>query len=149
MVNDVEPDLGILLGLAYQAFVEKLNAHLRASGFEDLGRWYGYVFRALRAEPLSLRELADRLEMTSAGAMKIIDEMEARGYVERVPDASDGRVKRLRLAARGKKALSTARRFHASFERDLGATRAKQLRAILASIAALDPADRAPVLRPM
>ena len=76
MVNDV--DLGILMGLAYQAFVEKLNAHLRASGFEDLGRWYGYVFRALAAESLSLKELAERLEMTSAGAMKIVDEMEAR-----------------------------------------------------------------------
>lgn len=147
MVNDV--DLGILMGLAYQAFVEKLNAHLRASGFEDLGRWYGYVFRALAAESLSLRELADRLEMTSAGAMKIVDEMEARGYVERVPDADDARVKRLRLAPRGKKALATARRFHASFERDLGPTRAKQIRAILASIAAHDPTDPAPVLRPM
>jgi DNA-binding MarR family transcriptional regulator len=107
------------------------------------------VFRALDAEPLSLRELAERLEMTSAGAMKIVDEMEERGYVERVPDAEDARVKRLRLAARGKKALSAARRFHASFERDLGAAHAKQLRSILSSIAEHDPTARAPVLKPM
>lgn len=147
MVNDV--DLGILLGLAFNAFVEKLNAHLRSAGYEDLGRFYGYVFRALDAEPLSLRELAERLEMTSAGAMKIVDEMEERGYVERVPDASDARVKRLRLASRGKKALSAARRFHASFERELGVTHAKQLRSILSSIAEHDPTGPAPVLRPM
>ena len=69
MVNDVDLDLGILMGLAYNAFVEKLNAHLRASGFDDLGRYYGYVFRALAADEPSLRELADRLGMTSA-AMK-------------------------------------------------------------------------------
>lgn len=147
MVNDV--DLGILLGLAYNAFVEKLNAHLRDGGFTDLGRFYGYVFRALDAEPLTLTVLAERLDMTTAGAMKIVDEMESRGYVERAPDAKDGRVKRLRLATRGRKALSAARRFHASFERSLGDARARQLRSLLGDIVEVDPQGPPPVLRPL
>lgn len=142
-------DLGILLGLAYTAFVDELRASLSASGFDDLGRWYGYVFRALDAEPLSSSALARRLGITNQGMMKIVDEMEARGYVERGADAVDARVKRLRLAPRGRRALRAARAFHAKFEAKLGRARAKELRETLALVAGTDGEGAAPVLRPM
>jgi DNA-binding MarR family transcriptional regulator len=37
-----------------------------------------------------------------------------------IADPDDSRVKRLRLAPRGRAALAAARRFHATFERQLG-----------------------------
>jgi DNA-binding MarR family transcriptional regulator len=114
-------DLGILLGLSFQAFSDELKAELRDEGFDDLGGSYGYVFRALSVEPLQLNELAQRLGMTAQGASKIVSEMEARKYVERRPDPEDGRAKRLRLAARGRAALGCARKFHAAYERRLRA----------------------------
>jgi DNA-binding MarR family transcriptional regulator len=80
---------------------------------------YGYVFRALGAEALHLRALAGRLGMTDQGAAKIVDEMEARGYVERGAHPDDGRIKRLRLSRRGRAALAAARRFHRLYERRL------------------------------
>ena len=146
--SDDPIDLGILLGLAYAGFAERLNAHLRDQGFDDIGRWYGYVFRLLAAESPSLSELAAHLGITAQGAMKIVDEMEAREYVQRVPSPDDARVKHLRLAPRGKKALAAARSFHRTFERDLGAKKAAQLRATLAEIAG-DEAMATPRLRPM
>ncbi|HEV8550835.1 MAG TPA: helix-turn-helix domain-containing protein [Polyangiaceae bacterium] len=112
-------DFGILLGLAFQTFTDELRAHLADAGFDDLGSAYGYVFRALSDEELHLTELAARLGMTDPGAVKIVHEMEKRGYVERRPDPDDARAKRLRLAARGRAALAAARRFHAAFERRL------------------------------
>ena len=142
-------DLGVLLGLAYMSFVDDLNAKLKKSGFRDLGRWYGYVFRALDAEPLTSSALGRRLGMTHQGAMKIVDEMEARGYVERTEDAADGRLKRLRLAPRGRKALRAARAFHEKFEAGLGRARAKKLRAILDGIVGWDGTGPPRVLRPM
>lgn len=114
-------DLGLLLGLAYQAFTDRLRAALAARGFDDLGGSYGYVFRALAGGPLRLADLAARLGMTAPGAARIVDEMEARGYLERRPDPRDGRAKALRLAPRGRAALAAARRFHASAERELAA----------------------------
>jgi DNA-binding MarR family transcriptional regulator len=121
MVDEMtsEIDFGILLGLSYQAFVDELRAALHAKGFTDLGPSYGYVFRALGAEALHLRALAGRLGMTDQGAGKIVDEMEARGYLERHADPDDGRIKRLRLATRGRAALAAARRFHRLYERRL------------------------------
>lgn len=130
-----EHDFGILLGLAYNSFVDDLNDHLRGAGFDDVGRSFGYVFRLLADDELTLRELAERLEMTSQGAMKIVDEMEGTGYVVRVPDAEDGRVKRLRLTDRGRAALRAARRFHRDYERrlarHLGAEAAAEVRGAL------------------
>lgn len=132
-------DLGILLGLGYQSFVDELRADLARRGFADLGKAYGYVFRALGAGALNLRQLARQLDMTDQGAAKIIDEMAARGYVERRPDPADGRSKTLVLARRGRAALAAARRFHAAYERRLirrsSAADVATLRRILSLIA--------------
>jgi DNA-binding MarR family transcriptional regulator len=138
-------DFGVVLGLAYQAFVDRLRAALASHGFDDLGGAYGYVFRALADEQLSQRELARRLGITDQGMAKIVAEMVYRGYVERRPDAVDSRVKRLNLAPRGRAALAAARRFHATFERQLesevGPAPARQLRRILQAIVDRGPAD--------
>jgi len=132
-------DLGILLGLAYQSFTDLLRAYLAREGFDDLGGAYGYVFRALADEHLSQRALAGGLGITDQGMAKILAEMVARRYVERYPDPEDSRVKRLRLAARGRAALAAARRFHAAFERQLkaevGAASVRKLRQIAQRIA--------------
>jgi len=110
----IEPvDLGILLGLAYQGFVDRLRAELERQGFDDLGGAYGYVFRALAHEQPSQRELARRLGITDQGMAKIISEMVERRYVARRPDADDSRVNRLSLDRRGQAALRAARRAQA------------------------------------
>jgi DNA-binding MarR family transcriptional regulator len=132
-------DIGILMGLAYQGFVDQLRAHLKTQGFDDLGSAYGYVFRILGDEPSSQRELARRLGITDQGMAKIVAEMVERGYVERRTDPEDSRVNRLRLGARGKAALAAARRFHVAFERHLvkevGEPSVRRLRQILDHIA--------------
>jgi DNA-binding MarR family transcriptional regulator len=114
-------DFGILLGLAYQNFVDELRAHLASQGYGDVGKVYGYVFRALEADSLHLRPLAERLGMTDQGASKIINEMQERGYVMRTADTQDGRVKKLSLSARGVAALAAAKDFHAQYEQRLAA----------------------------
>jgi DNA-binding MarR family transcriptional regulator len=115
-------DFGILLGLAYQRFKTELELSLATHGYDDIRSAYGYVFRALADGSLKLGELARRLDITDQGMLKIVQEMEGRGYVVREPDPDDGRANRVALAKRGRAALATARRFHASFERQLGAT---------------------------
>jgi len=151
----MDVDFGILLGLAYQGFTDELRATLAAQGFDDLGGAYGYVFRALATEELSQRELATRLAITDQGMAKILAEMIDRGYVERRADTEDARVKRLRLAKRGRDALAAARRFHVTFERRLtreaGADAVRTLRRLLEVVSrSNEPDDFAQArLRPM
>lgn len=137
--DDHSTDLGVLLAAAYGAFKDRLHAYLESQGYDDLGPSFGYVFRALDESPLSLVELAQRLEITPPGAHKLVVEMVGRGYVQRVDDAHDARVRRLHLSARGKAALRAARRFHAATEQEivkaLGPTKVAATRAVLGEMA--------------
>ncbi|WP_431966827.1 MarR family winged helix-turn-helix transcriptional regulator [Nocardia sp. bgisy134] len=134
-----DPDLGILLGLAWEQFVVELRASLAEQGFDDTGRSDGYVFRCLTKRPMNVSELAERLAISKQGAAQIVDDMQQRGYVERRPDPADGRAKLLYLTERGNAALAAARRFHRNREqrlvRELGADAVNTLRTALGAIA--------------
>lgn len=138
-------DIGVLFNLAYGAFVARLHTAMAKAGFEDLGQSFGYVFRLLDPEPASLASLATRLQMTPQGALKIVADMEAKGYVERRDHPDDARVRLVALTTRGRKALSTARRFHTAFEAelavDVGASQAAALRRTLERVVADAKAD--------
>jgi hypothetical protein len=53
----------------------------RLLGSDDRHGDYGFVIRAPAAEPLGPTELAERLAVTKQAAIKVVDEMEARGFV--------------------------------------------------------------------
>lgn len=148
-----EPDLGVLLALAYQQFVSELHDDLGERGFDDLARSDGYVFRALDAQALTTSALADRLEISKQGAGQVVEEMTRRGYLQSRPDPSDGRARLLELSDRGRRALAAARDFHRRYEQRLarrhGRGHVDTLRAMLTAMAptygegALDPRVRA------
>lgn len=146
MSSDTAQDFGILLNLAFAAFRDALDADLAAAGFDDIGSAFGYVFRLLDDKPCSLRELAEQLRMTAPGALKVVDDMEAKGYVQRTPDASDRRIKWLTLTERGRAALKRARQFHNRYEQALarahGTKQVAAARSLLEAIA--NPPDERP-----
>jgi DNA-binding MarR family transcriptional regulator len=117
MTDRTQPlDIGILMTLAYQEFIREMREMHTAAGFDDLGRSDGWVFRALAATPMTVGNLAIRLEISKQGAAQIIDDMERRGYVERRPDPTDRRARLVSLSARGDAALAAARAFHHRYE---------------------------------
>ena len=107
----------------------------------------------MKAEPASLRALADHLDITPQGALKLVNEMEEKGYIERQDDPTDGRSKRLVLTTRAVQALVAARRFHERFERDLakrvGQPCADAARRALENIVAQHQGERPPGMRPL
>jgi DNA-binding MarR family transcriptional regulator len=141
MTANAQPglDFGILLAIGYQEFVRALRASMAASGFADLGRSDGYVLRALDGNPLTVSALAELLDITKQGAAQIVDDMGARGYVERRESTVDRRARPLYLTERGRRALAAARRFHRRYERELarqhGAEVVAGLRSVLTAIA--------------
>ncbi|WP_433668105.1 MarR family winged helix-turn-helix transcriptional regulator [Nocardia sp. CA-136227] len=147
-------DFGVLLGQAYQSFVQQLHAHLGEHGHVILGASYGYVLRALAESPCTASQLGEQLGITAQGAAKVVDEMVRHGYVERRPDPIDKRAKRLHLAPRGDDMLRVVREFHADYERRLagriGAEQVATARAVLGDIMneALD-LGRAKTFRPL
>ena len=113
-------DFGILLHLAYERFKHGLHAHLAGRGYDDLGPSFGVVFRLLGSREMTLREVASHLGITPQGALKVVNDMVAKQYVQRLEHEGDARTKPLGLTPRGRAALAEARRYHARFERELG-----------------------------
>lgn len=131
----------MLLNLAGVVFREGRTKHVTAAGYPDYTVRHGLVVRTLGNETLSLRELADRLGMSSPGALKMIDPMLAAGYLERV-ETSDRRIRAIRVTARGHAARACSAAFHDRFEDELvaevGADAVATTRAVLRRLAERD-----------
>lgn len=110
----------MLLSLAGVVFVDALHERLAGAGFDDFTVRSGWVLRTLGEEELSLRDLADRMGLSSPGTLKAIDPMLRAGYLERAR-TNDRRVRAVRVTDRGRAALACATAFHAEFEAGLAA----------------------------
>jgi DNA-binding MarR family transcriptional regulator len=73
---------------------------VRIAASFDLSFAQARALRTLR-QPLSMRELADRLQLDPSNVTGVVDALERRGLVERQVDPGDRRVKRLVLTKEG------------------------------------------------
>ena len=108
MANDFEPTshepLIRLLDAAFAEFEAELSRRLATTAYADIRLTHGCVFGHIDPEGSRLTDLADRAHMTKQSVGEVTNDLEQRGYVERVPDPSDGRAKIIRLTARGHEA---------------------------------------------
>ncbi|HSJ51836.1 MAG TPA: MarR family winged helix-turn-helix transcriptional regulator [Actinomycetota bacterium] len=131
-----EPDLARLLLEASRTLGADVVASLEERGFPDARPGHSPVFLHIdRRSGTRLTDLARRARMTKQGMMLLVDDLENRGYVRRVPDPEDARAKVVRLTARGRRYVAEGRRAIAAVEararRELGDRRYESLRVAL------------------
>ncbi|HEY1518708.1 MAG TPA: MarR family winged helix-turn-helix transcriptional regulator [Solirubrobacteraceae bacterium] len=93
-----------LLNLAFDDFCEDLEQRVADTPYSDIRMTHGCVFGNIDPEGTRLTDLAERARMTKQSVGEVTSDLEQRGYVERVPDPSDGRAKIIRLTERGRAA---------------------------------------------
>ena len=93
--------IGALLAIPTQVIGRRVAAALVEHGFTDYRPTYQRVVQWCRPEGSRLTELAERVGITKQSMGEIIDVLEQRGYVERVPDPTDGRAILIRRTPRG------------------------------------------------
>lgn len=124
---------------ASRPVAERLNAAVAAAGIDDMRTPYGFVIRALAREPRGLTDLAEYLGVTKQAAIKVVDEMQARGFLVREPHPHDRRAKVLRLTDKGaavrEAALAESRRMEAELRRELGDDDVDAMRRVLVRFA--------------
>jgi DNA-binding MarR family transcriptional regulator len=137
-VDPRDLDLGTLALFVGSAAASAVQEEMAAQGFTGLRVSHGYVFQHLVEEARTIGELAVRVEVTQQAASKVVAELEGLGYVERVPDPRDARIRRVRLTGRGRAAVAAARRARAAQEDRLaervGRERVEECRALLAEL---------------
>jgi DNA-binding MarR family transcriptional regulator len=133
MAND--PDFAILVVAAGRPIAERLNAAVGRAGIDDMRAPYGFVLRAMAGEPVGLTVLAERLGVTKQAAIKVVDDMERRGFLARAPHPEDRRAKVLVVTEKGETvraaALAESRRMERELRRELGDADVDALRRVL------------------
>jgi DNA-binding MarR family transcriptional regulator len=129
-----------LLDVAFDDFSDEVYRRVEAAGIRDIRPGHGCVFGNIEPEGSRLTDLAERARMTKQSVGEMASDLERRGYVERVPDPSDGRAKIIRLTARGREVQALGRRLIDDVEREwaerYGEERVAALRDALEAITA-------------
>ncbi len=92
---DPHQSLGFHCNLTHKAFVTALTARLQATEVSPVQ--YLALAYLVAEGPLAQAQLADRLSITPATAVRLVDRLERDGWLRRQPDPGDARVKRLVL----------------------------------------------------
>ena len=136
-----KPHMGQLLGAVRTALSDELNRRLHDAGYTDIRASHGPVFHHLPPAGIRLSQLAELARMTKQAMAEHIAELEALGYVIRVPDPADGRAKLICPTERSLAAMEVAsvalRDIEADWAAKVGERRIAQMRATLEAIRAL------------
>lgn len=101
--------VGALLRIPREAATRRVLAGLAAAGFGDIRPAHFTVFQHVPPEGIRLTELADAALLTKQSMGYLVDDLDALGYIERIPDPADRRAKVLRLTAKGRAVEETVR----------------------------------------
>jgi DNA-binding MarR family transcriptional regulator len=107
-----------LLSVAMDQFADELYQRIAETPFDDIRPGHGCVFGNIDPDGSRLTDLAERAMMTKQSVGEVTTDLEHRGYVERVPDPSDGRAKVIRLTDRGRAAQQVGLELIGALERD-------------------------------
>jgi DNA-binding MarR family transcriptional regulator len=85
---------------ASRALVDGISAGIRTRGFGDVRPAHGFAFARLAPSGATITQLAEHLDVTRQAAAQLVDELIAKGYVERRPHP-DARARLIVLTDRG------------------------------------------------
>jgi DNA-binding MarR family transcriptional regulator len=130
-----------LLLTAKNAAIAELRRGLAEQGYDNIREGHGCVFGFIEPEGSRLTFLAETSGLTKQAVGEAVDDLEELGYVERVPDPTDGRAKIVRLTAKGTEARAAGRAIldgvEAGWAAEIGEERVAAMRETLEEIFAL------------
>lgn len=132
------PPIAPLIMRIQAMLAEVLQESMPAAGFPDIRPTHCQVLRGIAPGGSRLTDLAAAARMTKQSMGALVDHLEAAGYVERVPDRVDGRVKAIRLTPYGRQAAEAigdlGTRIEQEWAQKIGRRRLDELREALAEI---------------
>lgn len=101
------PNLGVLLFLPYRHMEQRILETVATAGYA-ITLPQARLFQRVDREGSRLTRLAEAAQVSKQAAKFLVDQLESAGYVERVPDPSDGRARLIRATRRGREVIALA-----------------------------------------
>ncbi len=128
----------LLMFIASRAAADRIFRAVHEAGFDDVTIAQSRLMMGIDTDGTRLGVLAERALIAKQTATALVDKLERAGYVERVPDPSDGRARLVRMTARAEAALPIARaeeeRIEAEWRAQLGDELMDRLRDALTAL---------------
>lgn len=102
--------LPFLLLRAGSRLVDGIQDRMARRGFGDVRPAHGFAFTLIASGGATAGQLAEHLGVTKQAAAQMVQELETKGYVARVPHPEDRRAKVVVLTARGRACTRAAER---------------------------------------
>jgi DNA-binding MarR family transcriptional regulator len=118
-LQDQDLPLGTLMSSAAARLAGRLDVALQEAGFADLRAAHAAPFMVIDVEGTRASELAVRAHMTKQAMGELVAYLVRHGYLEVVPDPSDGRARLVKPTARGWEAVDAGLRVIAAFDASL------------------------------
>lgn len=139
--------IGPLLLRAHRRAADAFNDALEPLGIQ--GRHFGVLMTLRSLGPMSQQRLTTQLGSDKSSMVRLIDDLEGRGLLERRPDASDRRAFAVTLTVEGESLFGRAQRAAVGVSRmllaDLTPAERRELPRLLALFVGADPTDRHPL----
>ena len=101
-------ELGILLFVANRALEQRAFEAVVAAGITDITLAQARVAARIAPDGTRVSDLALQARVTKQSAAFLVEQLEAAGYVERVPDPTDRRARLVRLTPRAQRVAQAA-----------------------------------------
>lgn len=128
-------ELGVLLFVASRALEQRAFDAVVAAGSTDITPAQARIAARIGPHGSRVSDLAEQARVTKQSAASLVEQLEEAGYVERVPDPTDGRARLVRLTPRLRQVAEVAdaevERVLAEWADHVGQDRLQQLHEIL------------------
>ena len=101
-------ELGILLFVANRALEQRALDAVVAAGITDITLAQARIAARIARDGSRVSDLAEQARVTKQSAAALVEQLEKAGYVERVPDPTDGRARLVRLTPRSQRIAEVA-----------------------------------------
>ena len=98
----------MLLFVANRALEQRAFDAVVAAGFDDITLTQARVAARIGPDGSRVTDLAEQARITKQSAAFLVEQLEAAGYVERVPDPTDRRARLVRLTPRAQRVAQAA-----------------------------------------
>jgi DNA-binding MarR family transcriptional regulator len=101
-------ELGVLLFVANRELERRAHDAVVAAGITDITVAQARVAARIGPDGSRVSDLAEQARVTKQTASFLVEQLEAAGYVERVPDPTDRRARLVRLTPRARRVAQVA-----------------------------------------
>ncbi|QBD82839.1 MarR family transcriptional regulator [Ktedonosporobacter rubrisoli] len=133
--------IGALVNIPTAILMRRVQEGLIAAGFHELRPAHTPVFQLLAPQGSRVTDLAEQAGIAKQSMGYLIDYLEKHGYVERIPDPTDGRAQLVRRTPRGWEVNQVSAQLVWEIQQEwtqlLGEERMKHLMSLLSELVSL------------